>query len=281
MSHIRAACKELGISLKTVPMLPTLTTSKSNVEHSSTMGRLDYQRLTRRKRPHFQPLNGTLFITFRLAGSIPKSTVRYFLAKRNWLKDQLRRVEEIATQAVEHRRWLAQLEQLNRDWFLKCEDILHREAVGPIWMRDGRVADTVAQTLHQLDDDIYRLDAFSIMSNHVHTVFRPLVSEDLIEEIVNSQNDVAVGIPALSKIMHTIKGRSARACNLILGRSGAFWEHESFDHVIRAGKFEKTIRYVLHNPVKIGVVQNWEDYRWNYCRKDWIDRFRSPLCDML
>ena len=55
--------------------------------------------------------------------------------------------------------------------------------------------------------------------------------------------------------MHTLKGRSARECNLILKRTGAFWEHESFDHVIRDGKFRKTIRYVLNNPVKVGICE--------------------------
>ena len=248
------------------------------------MGRLDYHLLTRRKRPHFQPLDGTLFITFRLAGSIPKSTVRYYQAKRQWLKEQLRRSEEVPTntRSAEHANWLARLEQLNREWFLKCEDILHREAVGPTWMRDNRIAANVAENLHRLDSDAYRLDAFSVMSNHVHTVLRPLVNKELIEEILRSQDDGLSGIPALSKIMHTIKGRSARACNLILGRSGAFWEHESFDHVIRNGKFDKTIRYVLNNPVKIGLVRNWEDYRWNYCRKDLVNNFRTePMSDML
>ena len=236
------------------------------------MGRLNYHGLTIRTRPHFQPLEATLFVTFRLADSIPKSTVRYYKAKRDWLKDQLRRVEQICAEAASAERasWLNQVQQLNREWFLKCEDILHREAVGPTWMRDGRVADKVAENLHRLDGEAYRLDAFSIMSNHVHTVFRPLVSRELLEEIVRSCDDSLTRIPALSKIMHTLKGRSARECNLILGRSGSFWEHESFDHVIRKGKFDKTIRYVLNNPVKIGVVRNWEDYRWNYCRQELI-----------
>jgi putative transposase len=59
---------------------------------------------------------------------------------------------------------------------------------------------------------------------------------------------------------------------LLLGRAGAFWEHESFDRAIRSGKFEKTLRYVLNNPVKAGIVSRWEDYRWNYCRKELIER---------
>src|SRR5688572_8778285 len=245
------------------------------------MARLDYHALTIRKRPHFQPLEGTLFVTFRLADSIPKSMVRHYQARREWLKDQLRRVNELSAEppSTEHTNWLTRLEKLNREWFLKCEEILHREAVGPTWMRDDRVADKVAENLYRLDGDVYRLDAFTVMSNHVHTVFRPLVSKEMVEEIFRSQNAL-VGIPALSKIMHTIKGRCARACNLILGRSGAFWEHESFDHVIRAGKFHKTIRYVLNNPVKVGAARNWEDYRWNYCRKELIENFRT-VSDML
>lgn len=239
------------------------------------MGRLDYNAVTIRKRPHFQPLEGTLFVTFRLADSIPKATVRYYQARREWLKDQLRRVSQIPaeTSPTDHASWLTRLEKLNREWFLKCEEILHREAVGPTWMRDDRVADKVAENLHHLDGDVYRLDAFTIMSNHVHTVFRPLVSKELIEEIFRSQNAFG-GIPALAKMMHTIKGRSARACNLILGRSGAFWERESFDHVIRAGKFHKTIHYVLNNPIKVGLARDWEKYRGNYCRKELIEDFR-------
>jgi len=38
---------------------------------------LKYKSLTKRRRPHFQPLDATLFVTFRLVDSIPKSTVRH------------------------------------------------------------------------------------------------------------------------------------------------------------------------------------------------------------
>lgn len=150
-----------------------------------------------------------------------------------------------------------------------------------MWMRDCRVADKVADNLHQLDGEAYRLDAFTVMSNHVHTVFRPLVGQEVISDILRSRDRLSE-IPPLSRIMHSIKGRSARACNLMLGRSGEFWEHESFDHVIRAGKFHKTIRYVLNNPVKAGVMRKWEDYRWNYCRSDLTETFLSkPASDTL
>jgi len=59
---------------------------------------------------------------------------------------------------------------------------------------------------------------------------------------------------------------------LILERSGQFWEHESFDHVIRLGKFDATIRYVLNNPIKAGLVKEWREWPWNYCRAELSDK---------
>ncbi|MGH9765501.1 MAG: hypothetical protein ACREDR_27685, partial [Blastocatellia bacterium] len=58
-------------------------------------------------------------------------------------------------------------------------------------------------------------------------------------------------------------------CNVALGRTGAFWQHESFDRVIRdEDEFDRTIRYVLNNPVKAGLVGYWKDWKWNYCRPE-------------
>jgi REP element-mobilizing transposase RayT len=68
--------------------------------------------------------------------------------------------------------------------------------------------------------------------------------------------------------MQSLKGRSAYECNKILGRKGQFWEHENFDRVIRPGKFNSTIRYVLNNPVKAGLVDSWGNWQWNYLRKE-------------
>jgi len=50
-----------------------------------------------------------------------------------------------------------------------------------------------------------------------------------------------------------------------LGRRGAFWAHESFDRYVRDEReWERTVAYVLNNPVKAGLAQNWQEWRWNY-----------------
>lgn len=143
-----------------------------------------------------------------------------------------------------------------------------------MWMRDERVAETVAKSLHAFDGHVYRLDAYSVMSNHVHTIFKPFLSEDNTWEMKDREGHplFVSNYPSLSRIMHSVKGTSARECNLILSRSGGFWEHESFDHVIRPGKFKATLKYVLNNPVKAGLATHWQEWPWNYCCKELSDK---------
>jgi hypothetical protein len=50
---------------------------------------------------------------------------------------------------------------------------LDRATVGPKWLSDPRVTKLVYDALLYRDGKQYRLDAFSIMPNHVHVVFKP------------------------------------------------------------------------------------------------------------
>ena len=240
------------------------------------MANLDYKQFAERHRPHIHPPGGILFVTYRLAGSIPKATVRDYKAKKDWFANELKRARNMAqrTETPELKEWLERIENFDREWFMKFEDILHKANVGPMWMRDERVADKVAENLRRLDGDAYRLDAYSVMSNHVHTIFKPFLSEQELQESFDEDGHpiFTSEYPGLSRIMHSLKGRSARECNLILSRAGQFWEHESFDHVIRPGRFNATIRYVLNNPVKAGLTKDWREWRWNYCRREVSDK---------
>jgi putative transposase len=231
------------------------------------MGTLDYKQFTERHRPHINPPDATFFVTCRLAGSIPKQVVEDYKRKKHWLDSQLKQalqtIEILPSPEVEN--WVSRIEHYQREWFIRYEEILHKAQTGPVWMKNPEIARMVAGNLHRLDGEVLLLDAYSVMSNHIHIVFKPFLSGSSFGlqsfEPVNAE-------PGLARIMHSIKGRSARECNLLLGRTGSFWEHESFDHVIREGRFGQTIRYVLNNPVKAGLVRHWKDWPWNYCRKE-------------
>ena len=88
----------------------------------------------------------------------------------------------------------------------------------------------------------------------MHLVFTPLFKG---KDIYHS----------LSAIMQAIKGRSAYQVNPLLNRRGTFWQHENYDHVVRdEAKWRRIIMYVLNNPVKAGLVQQWQDWPWSYCK---------------
>jgi REP element-mobilizing transposase RayT len=173
------------------------------------------------------------------------------------LRNEIARITAPSNDSNPHlvKEQLERLDEFERKWFVKFEDILHKSKFGPSWLKDERIAMTVAEGLHELDHDAYRLDAYSIMSNHVHAVFKPLLTEDEVLETYDPNGGIVIaGHPSLSRIMQSLKGRSARSCNKLLGRVGQFWEHENFDRIIRTDRFNSTVRYVLNNRLKQGLL---------------------------
>ena len=83
------------------------------------------------------------------------------------------------------------------------------------------------------------------MSNHVHALVRPHTTT--------------------SRLVHSIKGFSAREANKLLGRSGEpFWQSESYDHWVRDDTEFRRIRgYIENNPARAGMVGKADEYRWS------------------
>lgn len=226
-----------------------------------------YKEFYRRKLPHIHPPGATLFVTFRLAGSIPKSVLNHWRAEKHWLADQIGRATEHGTKNV-----AADLLAFQRRWFQRFEDILDRAACGPTWLKDRRIAAMVIDSLRHRDGRIYRLDTYCIMSNHVHVVFAPFLNErDLSEERTSAKLTFKSRQPPLDAIMHSLKSFTAQEANKLIGRVGAFWEAESYDHVIRTQEeFDRVVAYVLNNPVKAGLVRRWQDWPWSWRRESGI-----------
>ena len=50
---------------------------------------------------------------------------------------------------------------------------------------------------------------------------------------------------------------------MLLGRSGAVWQEESFDHVLRSNEsLAEKVEYVCRNPVRAGLVASVGEYPW-------------------
>lgn len=213
------------------------------------MNQFSYKNFYRRNLPHIQPEGATLFITFRLANSLPKEVVERLLAEK-------KRAEERNKQHSEKSQREKQIYLEHQRFFEKWDEALDKLNYGEKYLSNPKIADLIAESLHYRDGKVYDLEAFCIMPNHVHLVSTPL--------------DEGNGkYHSLSKIMHSLKRYTAYEANLILGRAGTFWQHENYDHFIRnAAEFERILKYVLYNPVKAGLVDNWTKWEWSYCKYD-------------
>ncbi len=91
----------------------------------------------------------------------------------------------------------------------------------------------------------YNQISWCVMPNHVHAVFQPLSSCKLAE------------------IVHSWKSFAATKANQLLGRTGAFWYREYYDHLIRDDRqYGRIVRYVMQNPIKAGL----KDWPWVFLK---------------
>jgi hypothetical protein len=48
-----------------------------------------------------------------------------------------------------------------------------------------------------------------------------------------------------------------------LNRNGQFWQHESYDHIIRnEDEFYRIWKYIDFNPVKAGLCNREQEWKW-------------------
>ena len=210
----------------------------------------------RRNLPHYQPPNAIFFITSRLADSLPWKVIQV-------LKGRLVCEEQRVMKAQDGIFRARKLAQLRNHYFRELDSMLDKVLCGPTWLGQDAVARIAADTMLSFDKIRYNLICFTIMPNHIHLI------ADLNVEGVSVRPDTARLTQnnkyALTSIMRLIKGRSAFQANGALNRRGTFWQHESYDHVIRSeGELERTVEYVLNNPVKAGLAKNWWDWKWSY-----------------
>lgn len=211
------------------------------------MSQYDYKPEYQRNLPHIQPPGATLFVTFRLAGSIPTAVLEQLKEEAEEREQKIR-----ATAVPADLPYLLYQEQKRH--FARWDSVLDRAESGPRWLGQPEIATIVVNSLHFLDGNVYDLDAFTVIPTHVHAVFQPLAKED-------------GSYHALQKILHSLKRHTAWEANKVLGREGAFWQHESYDHVVRNRReWERIVAYVLNNPVKAGLVQTWEEWPWSYLK---------------
>jgi REP-associated tyrosine transposase len=192
----------------------------------------------RRNLPHWHPEGKSIFITWRLYGSVPASVLKKIRTARNGC----------ATNASDS-------EDSPGKQFLQLDAALDSAKQGPLWLADSEFADYAEYPIWRgADLGRYDLHAYVVMPNHVHILLNPHLP--------------------LAKISGVIKGVAARDINGRLGRFGKpLWQYESFDHWVRnSAEFERIRHYIEWNPVRAGLVARPEDWKWSSAGSPYFKR---------
>ena len=177
--------------------------------------------VTANRLPHWQQNGATLILTFRLADAIPKHLLDQWTVERQaWLAlhPEPRNKDD---EADYHQRFSGALER----WL----DAGH----GSCALRDPACRMKLEDTLRHFDGDRCAHVAWVIMPNHVHVLF-----------VLNDGW-------TLEEMVHSWKRHSAREINKLLGKTGAFWQKDYFDRLVRdRDHFANCVRYIRRNPLK-------------------------------
>jgi len=177
--------------------------------------------------PHWELEGATYSVTFRLHGSLPASVIAN-------LNEYRRSLTRLITGGMRKLTFLENMD-LRARFEHVLDDALH-EQTGVAFMNDPAIAELIANPLTYFDGQRYELDAWCVMPNHVHVVFRLL------------------GQSTLARVLHSWKSYSSWRANEILGREGRFWQREYFDRIVRNEEdFAQTVGYVVRNPEKAGL----------------------------
>lgn len=104
--------------------------------------------------------------------------------------------------------------------------------------REAEIAvNTILDSSRKKEMTLY---AYVIIPNHMHILIKPIIC-------------------GISKAMQLIKGRSSRQIN-----EGNFWQKGFFDFgILTEEKFREKFNYIHFNPVKWGLVEKAEDYKYS------------------
>ena len=107
-----------------------------------------------RNLPHWQPDGKTIFLTWRLYGSLPEHVVAEIRNRDEWPGRQ----------------------------FARAERFLDRASFGPLWLKDPKIADGVAACILRGASELnqYAALAYVVMPNHVHLLIEPHLPIDRI-----------------------------------------------------------------------------------------------------
>lgn len=195
--------------------------------------------------PHYQFSDSIVFITWRLAFTLPAHIRALFEALKTSANTEDQ--EHDLADLKYHNAYLFQL-------FQNYDQALGEYQSPGYSLNEPEIARIVTRAFHYLDGSKYELHAYCVMSNHVHLLLRALKNE---------HGECFL----ISNIVQSLKRWTANAINARMGKQGQVWDDFYFDRIIRSGQnYEHVVRYILNNSVAVGLVKEageWRDSFYN------------------
>jgi REP element-mobilizing transposase RayT len=190
--------------------------------------------------PHYQFRNSIVFITWRVAGTLP-GHIQNLFAQLKTAETELETIRDLEKTKAENARLFRLYQEYD-------QELASWQTPG-LSLNDAALAAILTRAFHFYADKKYELHAYCVMSNHVHLLIRALKREEgeyyLIADLVRA-----------------IKRYTAYEINKILRINCQFWDDFYFDRIIRNERnYNAVVEYILNNPVKAGLVNKAKQWR--------------------
>jgi type I restriction enzyme R subunit len=169
--------------------------------------------------PHWQQNNAWIFVTYRLADSLPEAKLKVWQEEKDrWLN-------------FYPKPWTPSQE---REYHRRFSDRVNNwldQGYGSCLLARPDLSEIVANAFHHFDGERYLMNSFVVMPNHVHLLFSP------------HENHL------LPDLLHTWKRFTAREINKRLDQKGPLWQADYWDRLIRSKEHFDWVRdYIIRNP---------------------------------
>ena len=197
-----------------------------------------------RNLPHLFDVDKPLFITFRLNMTLPEQMMIEYNRRRELWYAQF--------QAMDENQKGKALQSRDGKFFTWFDELLASNNDVPKFLAREDVTNIIIESLRYHDGKRYQLWAYCIMPNHVHVLIKPL-----------KQGNGLIYPP--QHICYTWKKYSAYRINQVMQFKGALWQRGSYDHLVRdENEMLRVIDYIIMNPVKAKLVDNWVEWKGSY-----------------
>jgi len=191
--------------------------------------------------PHFESRDAIQHVTFHLADSIPRAALQR-------MENEVKLVAGDKRETEKRRRI--------EEWI----DAGH----GSCLLRSAGAAEMVQGALVNFDAQRYRVFAWVVMPNHVHVLFQTMGGWTVAEIVASWKKFTARRIVSAKTANLEIGDPRKEASDREIKDPGkAVWQREYWDRYIRNEKhFWRVVEYIQMNPVKAGLVEKAEEWRW-------------------